>query len=62
MAQTLACTNPEELGEESIPLFVPSPGDPDLTSRLLERLHKSLKNLPERSFFSLHCNCPILEV
>ena len=46
MAQTLASTTPGELGGGANSLFVPSQGDPDIISRLLEMLHNLLKNLP----------------
>jgi hypothetical protein len=62
VAQTLASTIPGELGEGANSLFVPSPGDPDIISRLLEMPHKLLKNLPWKIFFSLCCNCSVLKM
>ena len=53
VSQTLASTILGELGGGANSLFVPSPGDPDIITRLLEMLHKLLKNLPWKIFFSL---------
>ena len=50
MAQTLASTIPGEVVEGANSLFVPSPGDPDIISRLLEMLINSSKISPGRSF------------